>query len=199
MCPLSFASSKKLKVHASDLGSVSSTLLPLSSFTFASTNKGNHWLDSPDDFNCLKESDLCTKNLSRDNLPGAQEEMENIRKAYQLSIYESRGSNSWIRPQPLRCRYLGLGFWVRVDLLGMHPDFVGEQQALQNLDNNNYYMQNMQIVMDQQVLQYQTTLASNDPFETQLNTNYYVDHVQLEQPPADSPKQLCPSLWSWQN
>ncbi|KAL5781089.1 hypothetical protein ACOSP7_006118 [Xanthoceras sorbifolium] len=113
--------------------------------------------------------------------PSAQEEMENIRKAYQLSSYESGGSSS----------------------MGMHPDFVGEQQeqqALQNLEDNNYYMQNMQMEsMDQQVLQYQPTLASNDPFETQFNTNYYVDHDQLEQPPADSPEQLFPSLWSWQN
>ncbi|KAL5848229.1 hypothetical protein ACOSQ4_006242 [Xanthoceras sorbifolium] len=95
---------------------------------------------------------------SKNQSVSAQEEMENIRKAFQLSNYESGGSSS----------------------MGMHPDFVGEQQqqqALQNLDNNN----------------------SNDPFETQFNTNYYVDHDQLEQPPADSPEQLYPSLWFWQN
>ncbi|KAH7572788.1 hypothetical protein JRO89_XS03G0013900 [Xanthoceras sorbifolium] len=117
--------------------------------------------------------------------PSAQEEMENIRKAYQLSNYESGGSSSMEAMENIRNAY---------------PNFVGEQQALQNLDNNNYYMQNMQMeAMDQQVLQYQPTLASNDPFETQFNTNYYVNHDQLEQPPADSPEQPFPSLWSWQN
>ncbi|KAK1563618.1 hypothetical protein Q3G72_030084 [Acer saccharum] len=102
--------------------------------------------------------------------PSAQEELENIRKA-------SSSNNS----------------------MGMQPDSTSTgDHHQQNPDHMNYEYEAHPFVqnIDQQ---HQSTLASNDPFQTQFTANYYFgDQLNDEQTDSIS-DQLFTSLWSWQN
>nr|UBT01685.1 NAC transcription factor 81 [Litchi chinensis] len=99
--------------------------------------------------------------------PSAQEELENVRKA--------------------SCS------------TGTQPDLIGEE----NPDQMNYeheadqFAEDTQLqVVDEQEQQSISAFISNDPFQTQFSTNYYLGD-QIEQ--TDSSEQLFPTLWSWQN
>ncbi|KAK3204449.1 hypothetical protein Dsin_018495 [Dipteronia sinensis] len=103
-------------------------------------------------------------------MPSAQEELDNIRKA-------SSSNNS----------------------MGMQPDSTSTgDHHQQNPDHMNYEYEAHPFVqnIDQQ---HRSTLASNDPFQTQFTANYYFgDQLDDEQTDSISDQQF-PSLWSWQN